>query len=70
MNSIKHTLRTLTNLRFDCLPRAKTIPRGKEQAILVTPIINVSIAPPNKFVSIKVKPKKPPFIKTKAKKDK
>ena len=68
MNSIKHTLSTLTNLRLDCLPRAKTIPKGSEHAILVTPIIKVNIAPPNKFVSISSKPKKPPFINMKAKK--
>ena len=47
MNSIKPTHIILTNGRSDCRPSAKTIPRGKEATIPVTPTIKDSVNPPN-----------------------
>ena len=59
---MKHTHKVLTTVSLDCLPNAKRIPIGKEHTIPVTPIITVSIKPPNKLYSILGIPKKPPLI--------
>ena len=66
MNSIKQTLIDLTTVNFDCLPRANIIPKGNEQTIPETPMIIVSIKPPNKFISIDTRPNKPPLIRINA----
>jgi hypothetical protein len=47
INSIKRVENSLITLRFDCLPRAKRTPIGKETIMPTDAIINVSSKPPH-----------------------
>jgi len=59
INSIKTTQSIFTAGRFDVRPNARSMPIGKEKAIPVTPIIMVSIIPPNRSVVTGSSPKPP-----------